>query len=172
MAYTGLQGAIAGAVGSVSVPGAFKASLQPSAGLTTTAVNLIIVANGIPQGLIKTMSIDEQFNTQRVKAIGAAVDIALIPGIYEASGSFNKAYLYGQTLENALGGGIRPVVGQYQAATDFTDFYFNIVETNANGSVIAVRHDCVLTSIRKTYEIDQVVIMEDASFYVRWSEVS
>jgi hypothetical protein len=26
------------------------------------------------------MSIDEQFNTQRVKAIGAAVDIALIPG--------------------------------------------------------------------------------------------
>lgn len=170
--FAGLQGKIGAALGQLSVPGAFGANLQPNAGLTTTAVNLIIVANGIPQGLIKTMSIDEQFNTQRVKAIGSAIDIALLPGVYEATGTFNKAFLYGTTLEAALGGGIRPVVGRYQANPDFTKFYFNIVETNANGSVVAERHDCVITSVRRSYEIDQVVIMEDASFLVRWSSVA
>jgi hypothetical protein len=168
--YGSLQAGIAAAVGAVSVPGAFSASANSNAGNTTTAVNLIIVANGVPQGLIKTMSIDEQFNTQRVKAIGSAIDIALIPGVYEATGTFNKAFLYGTSLSAALGGGLLPVVGRYQAATDFTKFYFNIVESNASGQPIAVRHDCVLTSIRKTYEIDQVVIMEDASFMIRWSE--
>jgi hypothetical protein len=170
MSFANLQNKIGAAVGSLSVPGAFGASLQPNAGLTTTAVSLIIVANGLPQGLIKTMSIDEQFNTQRVKAIGSAIDIALLPGVYEATGTFNKAFLYGTTLEAALGGGIRPVVGRYQTSTDFTQYYFNIVETNASGTPIATRHDCVLTSVRRSYEIDQVVIMEDASFLIRWSE--
>jgi hypothetical protein len=170
--FAGLQGAIGASIGSLSVPGAFGASLQPNVGLTTTAVNLILVVNGLPQGLIKTMSIDEQFNTQRVKALGSAVNIALIPGVYEATGTFNKAFLYGTSIEGAFGGGLRPVVGQYQANVDFTQFYFNVVETNAAGAVVAVRHDCVLTSVRRTYEIDQVVIMEDASFMVRWSETS
>jgi hypothetical protein len=170
--FATLQNTIGTALGQLSVPGAFGASLQPNAGLTTTALNLIIVANGLPQGLIKTMSIDENFNTQRVKAIGSAIDIALLPGVYEATGTFDKAFLYGTTLETALGGGIRPVVGRYLADPDFTKFYFNVVETNANGTVVAERHDCVLTSVRRSYEIDSVVVMENASFLVRWSAAS
>ena len=116
------------------------------------------------------MSVDEQFNSQRVKAIGSAIDIALLSGVYEATASLNKAFLYGTTIEAAFGGGIRPVVGRYLANPDFTSFYFNIVESNADGTIIAVRHDCVLTSVRRSYEIDGVVIMEDCSILIRWSE--
>jgi hypothetical protein len=168
-----VQSGIAKTVSSaLGVPGAFNASVQGNAALTTTAVNLVLVANGNIQGLVKTMSVDEQFNYQRVKAIGSAIDIALLPGVYEATFTINKAFLYGLTLEGAFGGGIRPVVGKYLTNADFTQFYFNIVEANANGTAVAVRHDCVITSVRRTYEIDQVTIMEDASGMIRWSDVA
>jgi len=168
--FAGIQQQIQNTVGSVSVPGAFGTSLQPNAGNTTTAVNLLIVVNGIPQGLIKSLSIDEQFNVQRVRAIGSAISVALIPGVYEATASINKSFIYGQTLETAFGGGLRPVVGKYQASADFTQFYFNIVEVDNKGNTLATRHDCVLSSVRRAYEIDGVIIMEDASLLIRWSE--
>jgi hypothetical protein len=170
--FAGVQSGIAAAIGQLSVPGAFGSSLQPNAGGTTTALNLVIVANGQPQGLIRSMSIDEQFNVQRVRAIGSAINVALLPGIYEGTGSFAKAFLYGQSLEQALGGGLRPVVGRYQANPDFSQFYFNIVEAGVGGQALAVRHDCVLTSIRRAYEIEQVVVVEDAQFMIRWSETA
>jgi hypothetical protein len=168
--YAGIQGTIASAIGGFGVPGAFNQSLQQNPASTTTAVNLVLVVNGQPQGLVKSLSIDEQFNMQRVKALGSAINIALLPGVYEATASVNKAFLYGQSIEGAFGGGLRPVVGKYLADPDFTKFYFNILEATASGITIATRHDCVLTSVRRTYEIDQVVIIEDASILIRWSD--
>jgi hypothetical protein len=168
--FAGLQNSISANTGSAQVAGAFGAAIAGNAALTTTALNLILVMNGIVQGLIKTMSVDEQFNTQRVKAIGSAVDVALLPGVYEGTFTINKAFLYGQTIDDALGGTVRPVVGQYLQSADFTSFYFNIIEANASGVAVAVRHDCVLTSVRKSYEIDSVTIMEDCSGFFRWSE--
>ena len=165
-----LQGAFAAAQGVQTVPGTGVAGATGNAGLTSTAVNLIIVVNGIPQGLIKTLTIDEQFNYQRVKAIGSAVDVAFVPGVYEATGTINRAFLYGQSIETAFGGGLRAVVGKYQANPDFTSFYFNVIATDVSGSPIAIYHDCIMGSVRKTIEIDQVVIIEDVSLFVRWSE--
>jgi hypothetical protein len=169
-AYGQIQSGIASAIGNVNLPGAFSASLQPNPANTSTAVNLAIVVNGQLQGLIKSLSVDEQFNQQRVRAIGGAVAVAIIPGVYEATASFNKSFIFGQTLETAFGGGIRPVVGQYQANVDFTQFYFNIVELDAQSNALAVYHDCVLMSLRRAVDIDGVIIMEDAQIGIRWSE--
>lgn len=170
--FASLQAGIQANTSGLGVPGAFGAAVAGNAALTTTALNLILVANGQAQGLVKTMSVDEQFNTQRVKAIGSAIDIAFLPGVYEATFTIDKAYLYGQTLETAFGGGIRPVIGKYLSNPDFTSFYFNVVVANASGTAIAVYHDCVITSVRKTFEIDQIVIYENASGLVRWTEQS
>lgn len=168
--YASLQQQISQNVGSIGLPGAFGASLQPNAANTTTAVNLTIVVNGVPQGLIRSMSVDEQFNVQRVRVIGSAVDVAMVPGVYEATAQINKAFLYGVTLETAFGGGIRAVVGKYQADADFTKFYFNILEVDNLGRTLATRHDCMLTSIQRAYEIDQVVVFESASLLIRWTD--
>ncbi len=170
MAFGAVQTGIANAVGNLNVPGAFTSSLQPDPGNTSTAVNLAIVVNGQLQGLIKSLSVDEQFNQQRVRAIGGAVSVAIIPGVYEATASFNKSFIFGQTLETAFGGGIRPVVGQYQANADFTQFYFNIVELDVNSNALNVYHDCVLMSLRRAVDIDGVIIMEDAQIAIRWCE--
>jgi hypothetical protein len=170
--YAALQTGIAGSIGPLTTAGALSASLQPNAGATTTAINLAIVVQGIPQGLISSMTIDEQFNQQRVRAISSAVNVALIPGVYEATAQINRAFLYGVTLETAFGGGLRPVIGKYQANPDFTQFYFVILEINNQGIALATRHDCVLTSLRRAYEINQVVIIEDASILIRWSDVA
>lgn len=168
--FAGLQQTIAGAIGSLAPPGALSASLQANPSNTTTAINLTIVVKGVPQGLVRSMSIDEEFNYQRVRAISAAVNVALIPGVYEATAQINRAFLYGVTLETAFGGGLRSVIGKYAADPDFTKFYFNIVEVDNLGGTIATRHDCVLTSLRKAYDIDGVVIIEDASILIRWSD--
>ncbi len=169
-AYASLQSGIANAVGTVNLPGAFSASLQPNPSNTTTAVNLAIVVNGQLQGLIKSLSVDEQFNVQKVRAIGGAVAVAMIPGVYEATASIDKSFIFGQTLETAFGGGIRPVVGQYQANVDFTQFYFNIVELDANSNALNVYHDCVLMSVRRAVDIDGVIVMESAQIAIRWTE--
>ena len=171
-AFTSIQTGVANALGNLNLPGVFTSSLQPNPGNTTTAVNLGIVVNGVLQGLIRSMSVDESFNYQRVPAIGSAVSAALVPGVYEATATCMKTFLFGQTLETAFGGGLRAVTGRYQADPDFTKFYFNIVELDNKGAILAVRHDCVLMSVRSSYEIGQVVIMQDATIAIRWSETS
>ena len=123
---------------------------------------MAIVSKGIVQGLIRSLNVDENFNVQRVKAIGSAISVAMIPGVYEATATISKAFIFGQSLESALGGGIRPVVGLYQASPDFTQFYFNI----------GAYHDCVLTTLRRAVEIEGVIIMDDASLMCRWSDVN
>lgn len=168
--FAGLQNSISQSIGSLNIPSAFGASLQANPANTTTAINLTIVANGIPQGLVRSMNVDEQFNVQRVRAISSAVNVALIPGVYEATAQINKAFLYGVSLESAFGGGIRAVVGKYLASPDFTKFYFNIVTVDNQGRTLKTYHDCMLTSVREAIEIDGVVIMEDASILIRWSD--
>lgn len=168
--FSGLQQALGDAIGQINLPGAFNSSAQPNPSNTSTAINMAIVSKGKVQGLIRSMSVDEQFNTVRVKAIGAAISVAIIPGVYEATASLSKAFLFGQTLESALGGGIRPVVGRYQTSPDFTQFYFNVVQLDNQGNPLGVYHDCVLTTLRRAVEIDSVIVMEDATLAIRWSE--
>lgn len=169
-AFANLQQQVGNVIGNLNLPGALNSSLQPNAGNTTTAVNLLLVINGIPQGLIRTMTVDENFNPRNVPAINSAVDVANVPGIYRATATIDKAFLFGQTLEGAFGGNLKSVVGQFQATADFTKLYFSIVEVDATGNLLAVRHDCMLASVRHAYDIEQVVIMENASVLVRWSD--
>lgn len=169
-AFANLQAQIGNVIGQVAVPGALATSLQPNAGATTTAVNLLLVVNGLPQGLIRTMTIDETFNPRNVPAINSAIDVANVPGIYRATGTIDKAFLFGVTLEAAFGGNLRAVVGPYQATPDFTKLYFNIVEVNNQGGIMAARHDCLLASVRHAYDIESVVIFENANFLIRWSQ--
>jgi hypothetical protein len=170
--FAGLQSAIGAAVGNINLPGAFSSSAQPNPKNTTTAVNMAIVSKGIVQGLIRSLNVDENFNVQRVKAIGSAISVAMIPGVYEATATISKAFIFGQSLESALGGGIRPVVGLYQASPDFTQFYFNIVLLDNNNQMLGAYHDCVLTTLRRAVEIEGVIIMDDASLMCRWSDVN
>lgn len=168
--FAGLQQSVAGAIGTLTAPGALNATLQANPANTTTAINMTIVVKGVPQGLVRSMNIDEEFNYQRVRAISSAVNVALIPGVYEATAQINRAFLYGVTMETAFGGGLRAVVGKYSADPDFSKFYFNIVEVDNLGNALATRHDCVLTSVRTAYDIDGVVIIQDASLLIRWSD--
>jgi hypothetical protein len=65
---------------------------------------------------------------------------------------------------------VRPVEGKTAVSNDFTQFYFDIVEVDAVGNTIKVLHDCALASESTAYDIDSVVIMEEASIFVRWIE--
>lgn len=171
-AFGPLQTQVGNIIGNLGIPGALATSLQPNAANTTTAVNLLIVVNGLPQGLIRTMTIDETFNPRNVPAINSAVDVANVPGIYRATATIDKAFLFGVSLEAAFGGNLRAVVGQYQASADFTKLYFQIVEVNNQGSILAARHDCILASVRHAYDIESVVIFENANVLIRWSTQS
>jgi hypothetical protein len=168
-AFANLQAQVGNIIGNLAIPGALATSLQPNAANTTTAVNLLIVVNGLPQGLIRTMTIDETFNPRNVPAINSAVDVANVPGIYRATATIDKAFLFGVTLEAAFGGSLRAVVGPYQSTPDFTKLYFSIVEVNNQGSILAARHDCLLASVRHAYDIESVVIFENANILIRWS---
>jgi hypothetical protein len=169
-AFATLQSQIGGIIGDVQLGGAFGTSLQPNPANTTTAVNLLIVVNGIPQGLIRSMSIDENFGYVRVKAISSPVDVAEVPGVYEGTASVSRAFLLGQDLETAFGGNLRAVVGTQQANQNFTAFYFSIVTVDNLGNILKTYHDCALASVRSAYEIESVIIMQDASIYVRWTD--
>lgn len=133
---------------------------------------MAIVANGRLQGLIRSMSVDEQFNVVRVRAINNAVAAAIIPGVYEATASISKSFIFGQSVEGAFGGGLRAVVGEYQGDPDFTKFYFNILQLDNFGNILSVYHDCVLMSVRRSVEIESVVVMDDAQIAIRWADTS
>lgn len=160
--FTTLQNQVGALIGNLNLPGSFQNSLQPNPGNTTTAVNMVIVVNGVPQGLIRSMSVDENFNFRNVAAVNSAVNVAQLPGVYTASASISRSFLFGQTMETAFGGNLRAVVGQYQATTDPTQLYFTIIEIDNLGNLLATRHNCALWSVRRAIDIDQVVIMEDA----------
>jgi hypothetical protein len=166
----GLAGIAAQVGQAYSIASALDANLQPSPGNTTTAVNLLVVMKNQVVGLIRSLRVDEQFNYQQARALGLPISAAFVPGVYTASGTVSRAFLLGQTFEQALGGGIRPVVGKSLVSADFTSFYFNIVEVDNNGNPLATRHDCVMSSISRAYEIDQVIIMEDCNLLIRWSD--
>ena len=172
MAFQTLQQQVGNIIGNLNLPGALSQSLQPNPANTTTAVNLLIVVNGLPQGLIRTMSIDENFNPRNVPAVNSPVNVAQVPGVYTASATITRSFLYGVTLENAFGGQLRAVVGKYQATPDFTKLYFTIVEADNQGNILATRHDCLLWQVRRAVDIDQVIIMEDASIGILSSNVS
>jgi hypothetical protein len=169
-AFSNLQAQVGSIIGNLSIPGALATSLQPNAAATTTAVNLLLVVNGLPQGLIRTMTVDETFNPRNVPAINSAVDVANVPGIYRATATIDKAFLFGVSLEAAFGGNLRSVVGAYQSTPDFTKLYFSIVEVNNQGGILAARHDCLLASVRHAYDIESVVIFENANVIIRWSD--
>jgi hypothetical protein len=79
-------------------------------------------------------------------------------------------FLFGLDLNDVMGGNVRPVSGKRAPTNDFTQFYFTLVEVDALGNTIKVLHDCALASESTAYDIDSVVIMEEASVYVRWVE--
>lgn len=171
MSFGGLQQGVAAALGTVSLANAFASSQQPQQGITTTAVNLLIVVNGIAQGLIQSMRVNENFNVRPVVAIGSPVRVANIPGIYESTATIDRAFVFGQTMESAFGGNLRAVIGKQQAQVDFTKLYFNIVEVAADGSPLGTRHDCILNSVSRTYDIGGVIIMENSDITIRWANV-
>ena len=165
-----IAGAIGGSLGQIGVPGAFGGSLQPNGAATTTAVNVAIVINGIVQGLIRSMRFEENFDQHVVKVVGKTVAAAIIPGVYTASASVSKVFIFGQDINQAFGGNVRPVANQAQANVDFTKLYFDIVLLDNQGNPLETFHDCALGSVSTSVEIDGVIIMEDANVLIRWAE--
>lgn len=168
--FAGVQAGVQTQLGSVALSSAFTGNQQQNPSNTTTAVNLLIVVNGIAQGLIQSLRINESFSVMPVKAIGSAVDVAKIPGVYQASGTIDRMFIFGQTMEQSFGGSIRAVVGKNQLTPDFTQLYFNIVEVDNQGNALATRHDCMLNSISRVYDINGVIIGENADIAIRWSD--
>jgi hypothetical protein len=159
-----------GALGDFGTASALSSGLQPNSARNTTATNLMIVVDGIPQGLLRSVRVEKPYDQHRIKVLGAVVNAAIVPGVTEPSASISKVFLFGQTLNDAFGGNIRPVVGKRAPTNDFTKFYFDIVEIDALGNPLTILHDCALASESKAYDIDSVIIMEEASIYVRWIE--
>ena len=166
----GIQSTIANTLGSISTPGAFGTSLQSNPANTTTAVNIALVVNGVAQGLIRSVRLEESFDQHGVKVVGSAVNTANIPGVYSATISLSKVFINGIDLNTAFGGNIRPVTGKVQTSPDYTKFYFDIVVLDLTGKPIQIFHDCALNSVSTSVEIDSVIIMEEATCVVRWSE--
>jgi hypothetical protein len=152
------------------IPGVQTGSVAPNPANTTTAVNAGIVINGQLQGLLKSFRVEHNFNIKPQTAIGAAIRIALIPGVYEGSGSFEKSFLFGQTLESAAGNILLPVIQQNLANNDFTKSYFNTITLDNNGNPLNTYHDCMIATKTEVIAIEQVVITEDASVLYRWYE--
>lgn len=165
-----LQSTIASALGGFGIPSLGSANLQPNPQRNTTATSLTIVVNGQVQGLIRSLRVERPYDQHRIKVIGSVVNAGFVPGVFEPSASISKIFLYGQDIAIAFGGTIRPVNGTQSVTNDFTQFYFNIVEVDALGNTIKEYHDCVLASESKSVDIDSVIIMEEASIYIRYVE--
>lgn len=170
--FSALQSGISSALGSFGLPGALGSSLQPDGSKTTTAVNIAIVINGIVQGLIRSIRFEEGFDQHPVKVVGGAVAAAIIPGVYTGSASVSKVFIFGQDINAAFGGNVRPITGKTQANQDFTKLYFDMVLLDNQGNPMEIFHDCALNSVSTSVEIDGVIIMEDASVVIRWAEKS
>jgi hypothetical protein len=165
-----LSSQISQQLGSFSLPGALGSSMQADGSKTTTAVNIAIVINGVVQGLIRSLRFEESFDQHPVKVVGGAVAAAIIPGVYTGSASVSKVFLFGVDLNTAFGGNVRPISGKSQTTQDFTKLYFNIVVLDNQGNPLQIFHDCALNSVSTSVEIDGVIIMEEASVVIRWSE--
>lgn len=162
---------LAGSLGSqFGTNGALNKNLQPDPSKNTTATNLLIVVNGVPQGLLRSVRVEKPYDQHRIKVLSSPIDAAIVPGVTEPSASVSKVFLFGQSLNDVFGGNIRPVVGKRAPTNDFTKFYFDIVEIDAVGNILTILHDCALASESKAYDIDSVIIMEEAQIYVRWVE--
>jgi len=168
-ALSGVQGAINQAIGSFNLPGALSTTVAPSPGATTTAVNGLLVVNGAVQGLVRSLRVDEGFGVQGPKAIGSAVRVALVPGVYEGSGSIERSFLFGQSLTQAFGNLLLPIIGKNLASNDFTQSYFNLITLDNQGNPRKTYHDCMFSSISEAISIDQVVIVQDAQLMIRWA---
>lgn len=169
MGLSSLASAASSSLGSFGLPGAFGSSLQPNGAATTTAVNVAVVINGVVQGLIRSMRFEEAFDQHLVKVVGGAVGAAIIPGVYTATASVSKVFIFGQDLNTAFGGNVRPIDQKSQTNVDFTKTYFDIVLLDNQGNPLQLFHDCALNSVATSVEIDGVIIMEEASVMIRWS---
>lgn len=165
--FGNIQQQIGAALGNVALNAA-SSSLAPSTGQTSTAVNMLIVINGNVQGLIKAISSDDAFGYMREKAIGSAVAVALVPGVYEGNLSVEKLFLFGITLSSAFGQGLLAVTGTQQTSANPADMYFNIVVVDNQGNPLQTFHDCVITRARRAIDIDSVIVVESVEIWARW----
>lgn len=170
MAFGSALAGLAGTLGNSGLQSALNTNLQPNPAKNTTATSLLITVQGIPQGLLRSVRVERPYDQHRVKVLSASIDAAIVPGVTEPSASISKVFLFGQDLNDVFGGGIRPVQGKRAPTNDFTQFYFDIVEVDALGNTLRVLHDCALASESTAVDIDSVIIMEEASIYVRWIE--
>lgn len=166
--FATVQNRIAAQLGSSTLSAA-TSSIAPTAGQTTTAVNMLIVVNNNVQGLIKNLTYDESYDYHREKAISSAVPVAFIPGVYEANGSIEKLFLFGETIDAAFGAGLRAVTGTQQTTADPSQLYFNIVTVDNQGNALQTFHDCVLIRARRSTDIDSVIIVDNIDIWMRWS---
>lgn len=165
-----VNAAVAQAGASVTIPGVQTGSVGPNPANTTTAVNGAIVVNGQVQGLLRSVRAENNFNLKSQPAIGSAIMVAIIPGVYEGSASYEKSFLFGQTLESAAGNILLPVVQQNLGSNDFTKSYFNMITLDNNANPRDTYHDCMIASKTEAIAIEQVIITEDASILFRWKE--
>ena len=169
MAFGTALTSLSGTLGPTGV-GAVVQNLQPNASANTTATSLLVMIQGIPQGLLRSIRIERGYDQHRIKVIGAPINAAIIPGVTEPTATISKAFLFGLDINAVMGGNVRPVQGKRSPTNDFTQFYFNIVEVDAEGNTLAVYHDCALASESRGTDIDSVIMIEEASIFVRWVE--
>ena len=165
-----LSSAVSGALGNFGIPNALNANMQPDPTRNSTATSLLIVIQGIPQGLLRSVNVERPYDQHRVKVIGSSVDAAIVPGVTEPTATISKVFLFGMDLNSAMGGNVRPVLGKRAPTNDFTSFYFDLVEVDANGVTLRTLHDCALSSESTAVDIDSVLIIESATIFVRWVE--
>ncbi len=169
MSFTSALRGLSGTLGDTGVQ-AVATNLQPDPTQNTTATSLLVMIKGIPQGLLRSIRIERGYDQHRIKVLGASINAAIIPGVTEPSATISKVFLFGLDINDVMGGNVRPVQGKRAPTNDFTQFYFDIVEVDATGNTLAVYHDCVLANESRGTDIDSVIIMEEASLYIRWCE--
>jgi hypothetical protein len=141
-------------------------SILDSTTRTALSTQVIIMVNNEPVGAIQQFSENQSRSIRRITEVGTDGTIELAPeSAAEVEVSINRVVFDGLTVTEAFSRGFRNIQSQ---RIPFDIVVIDQYTGTGDDAVITTYHNCWFTSINKSYNSSDYIIVEDASVKVEY----